>query len=204
MADFKDILRGMGARVAQGLGLHSSDRDRLKKLRADLEISKAGHVDRWELIKEDVRKLEARLGNLKKEYEGCRGTIKKMVGQQIEDAFRQLDRKEKEIMLVRRNIEQVQTTLDRMRELEHVVESPGVTEGQLDDLAIQLEEGFDDARQTDKALADLNRVEYEAPAEEAVDFDKRLSELEEAPEPTPGMSAETAERLKQLEREAEE
>jgi hypothetical protein len=202
MSEFNDFVGEVTARLARGLGLKPSDREQFLKWRTKFEEDKASNLDRWEQIKDDIRAVEFRLKKHKTEYEASHGKVKEMIGRQIEQGFRELDRKSGQITIVERNLESLTTFIDRLAELEHA-KAVGVTEDAADKLAVQLEEGFAQVKDADGALKGLAGVQYEGPEKAPLDVDQRLSELDEAKPSTPGLSQSTAERLKRLEKEME-
>jgi hypothetical protein len=202
MAEFNDFVSDLTSRLARGLGLKTSDKEQLKQWRTKYEKERAATTDSWEQIKDDVRRIEARLKKHKAEYEAAHGMVKEMVGRQIEQAFRELDRKQAQIAIVQRNMETLGTFLDRISELEHA-KAAAVSDLDLDALAVQLEEGFDAAQKADHALKDLDKVQYAAAEQPSMDVERRLGEMERTKTATPGLSRESVKRLKRLEKDTE-
>jgi len=202
MDNLAELAGSLAARLAQGLGLKPSEVQRLKAHAANLEQNQRDTQDRWEALKEEIRRVEARLMKKKGEYEAAHGLVQKMVGEEIEQLFAQLDRKTDQMRLVSRNASAIAMTLDKLRELEHA-SADGVKEGQLDDITDRLEGAVAELQQADTALSDLERVGYKGREQARPDLERRLSEIEGARSPAAPLSSGTIERLKQLEKEME-
>lgn len=203
MEKFTEFFRAMAARVAQGLGLKPGEREQLRRWQAGFEQELRDQQDRWDSLKGEVRKLESRLLQKKAEYEAAHGLVKEMVGQEIEQLFGRMDRQSAQSKLVRRNLDALNTALDKIRELEEA-SAGGVKEEQLDELAVRLEDALAEVRQADAALDGLAKIEYTGRNREPVDLEERLAEYSDAKEPAVGLSANTLERLHQLEKETED
>ena len=191
--------------LAKGLGLQSSESDRLKQRKAEFIRNRNANQDSLASLKDEIRQIEERIRLLKVRYDAAHGLVQKTIGQEIEQAFRELDRKESQAALILRNLETISTTVDKMRELEEAGKR-GVDEEHLDKIAVQLEEAFAAVKQADAALEGLTEVKYEARARETMDLDRRLGELSGSKGPKksePGLSGATLERLKHLEKETD-
>ena len=195
-----ELLGSLAARAAQGLGLKPTEREQLRQWRGGLEQELRNSHDAWEGMKEEIRRLEARLLKKKAEHDAAHGAIKDMVAQEIEHLFTQMDRKQSEITLLLRNQEAITLTLDKMRELE-VAKASGVQEGQLDTLAVHLEDTLEQTQQADAALEGLKQVTYQRRAKEGMDVEARLANLDQAQKKTSGLSSRAQERLAQLEKD---
>ena len=205
MENFSDFVSSLTSKLAEGLKLKPNEKERLQQFKEKFVQGRNDNQDSLETLKDDIRQIEARIKMKKAKYDAAHGLVKKTIGQEIEQAFRELDRKEAQAALILRNIEVTSVTLDKIRELEEAA-NRGVKEEHLDEIAVQLEEAYADTRQTDKALQDLEGVQYETREKESMDIDKRLGELSATQEPKKseaGLSNATMERLKQLEKETE-
>lgn len=185
------------ARIAQWLGIKPSESKRLEALRAKLTTSKATNVDQRETLKDEIRKLEARAKQKKKEFDGASGDIKRMVGREIEGIFRDLDRLRGRENIITGNLDRISVAVAKIDEL-IVAKAKGVEEGQLDDLALELQDVFADLKESDRATRDLEQERYEAPTSEPVNVEQRMADLEGTEPQVDEISEETKKRLAEL------
>ena len=134
------------------------------------------------------------------ELEGARGDIKRLVAGSIEQVFRDLDRLQGQEQIIRSNIERLSVAQAKLQEL-NVAQVTGLEEGQLDDIALDLQDAFAGLKATDREAAELEQVAYEAPKRSRVDVEQRMAEVEGEGVNTTGLSPEAEKRLKQLEAE---
>ena len=200
MGSFGDTLSAVLSRLAQWLGLKPSEKRRLELMEQKLAAAKAGNVDRLEGLKEKIRLLEGQALRKKKELETARGDTKRIVAGSIEQLFRDLDRLQGQEQIIRSNIERVSVAQAKLQELK-VAQEAGVEEGQLDDIALDLQDAFAGLKATDREAAGLEQVAYEAPQRSRVDIEQRMAEVAGEAVNTTGLSPETEKRLKQLESE---
>ena len=185
------------ARIAQWLGIKPSESKRLEALRAKLTTSKATNVDQRETLKDEIRKLEARAKQKKKEFDGASGDIKRMVGREIEGIFRDLDRLRGRENIITGNLDRISVAVAKIDEL-IVAKAKGVEEGQLDDLALELQDVFADLKESDRATRDLEQERYEAPTSDPVNVEQRMADLEGTEPHVEEISEETKKRLAEL------
>ena len=185
------------ARIAQWLGIKPSESKRLEALRAKLTTSKATNVDQRETLKDEIRKLEARTKQKKKEFDAASGDIKRMVGREIEGIFRDLDRLRGRENIITGNLDRISVAVVKIDEL-IVAKTKGVEEGQLDDLALELQDVFADLKESDRATRDLEQERYEAPTSEPVNVEQRMADLEGTEPQVDEISEETKKRLAEL------
>ena len=185
------------ARIAQWLGMKPSESKRLEALRAKLTTSRATNVDQRETLKDEIRKLEARAKQKKKEFDGASGDIKRMVGREIEGIFRDLDRLRGRENIITGNLDRISVAVAKIDEL-IVAKAKGVEEGQLDDLALELQDVFADLKESDRATRDLEQERYEAPTSDPVNVEQRMADLEGTEPHVEEISEETKKRLAEL------
>jgi hypothetical protein len=200
MGNLTDAISAVLSRLAQLLGLKPSEKRRLELMEQKLVADKANNVDRLEGLKDKIRQLESQALRKKKELDGARGDAKRLVAGSIEQVFRDLDRLKGQEQIIRSNIERLSIALTKLKELQ-VAKEAGLEEGQLDGLALDLEESYDALKATDREAADLERVEYKAPERSRVDIEQRMAEVQGEAVTATGLSPETEKRLKQLEAE---
>jgi hypothetical protein len=198
MSEFSDFFSTVTNRLAHGLGLKASDKQQLTQWKAHLAQSKADNHDALEKLKEEIQQVEQRIRLKKTKFDQAHGLTQKMIGREIEQVFRELDRKEKQADIVLSGIEANSLALDKVGELERALER-GFKEGQLDAIAVQLEDTFAEVQQADNALKDLEKVGYRAPETASVDVEQRTRELEGTKPAKAALSEATLARLKQLE-----
>jgi hypothetical protein len=200
MGSFGDSISAILSRLAQSLGLKPSEGRRLELMEQKLAAAKASNIDRVDALAEKIRLLESQALRKKKELESSRGDSKRIVAGSIEQLFRDLDRLQGQERIIRSNIERLSIAQAKLQEL-RVAQETGVEEGQLDDIALDLQEVFAGVKTIDREAADLEQVEYEAPKRSRVDIEQRMAEVEGEAVTKTGLSPETEKRLKQLEAE---
>ncbi len=200
MGSFGDAISEILSKLAQLLGLKPSEERRVDLMEQKLTASRAGNVDRLEALKDKIRLLESQALRKKKEFEAAHGDSKRILGGSIEQAFRDLDRLQGQERIISNNIERISVALAKIQEWKDARRT-GLEEGQLDELALNLQEAVDGLKATDREAADLERVEYEAPKRSRVDVEERMGELQGEAATKTGLSPETEKRLKRLEAE---
>ncbi len=202
MEHFNDLLSSIASRLKQGLGLEPSDERQLAAWKAKYAQDKADNQDRLESIKDEVGQLEARILQKKGRFDQSHGPVQKILGAEIEQAFRELDRKEKQVKIIVDSIEAISIALDKIKELEHA-KAHRVKEGELDAVSILTEDAIEENKQVVEALKDLQRLEHGGLETEPVDVKKRMRQMAGPPEKEAGLSEKTLERLKQLQKQTE-
>jgi predicted house-cleaning noncanonical NTP pyrophosphatase (MazG superfamily) len=202
MEKFSDFVSAITVRVAQGVGLKPTERQELARWRQKFAQDKADNQDRLDALKEEIHVIEARALQLKAKFDKAHGLVQQTIGREIEQAFRELDRKEKQAGIILNSIEANSIAFDKSKELEDAV-ARGLKEEHLDLLATKLEDTLADVKQAEEALAELQGIEYAEPGRPRVDVKKRTAELAAGRQPAPPLSAATMERLKQLEKDVE-
>ena len=200
MGSFGDAISTILSRLGQLLGLKPSEARRLELMEQKLTAAKASNVDRLEWLKDKIRLLESQALRKKKELEAARGDSKRIVAGSIEQLFRDLDRLQGQEQIIRSNIERLSVAQAKLQEL-NVAQVTGLEEGQLDDIALDLQDAFAGLKATDREAAELEQVAYEAPKRSRVDVEQRMAEVEGEGVNTTGLSPEAEKRLKQLEAE---
>ena len=202
MEHFNDLLSSIASRLRQGLGLQPSDQRQLEAWKAKYAQDKADNQDRLESVKDEVRQLEARILQKKAKFDQSHGPVQKIFGAEIEQAFRELDRKEKQVKIIVDGIEAVSIALDKVKELEHA-KAHRLEEGELDQAAILAEDAIEENKQVLDALKDLQKLEQGGLETEPMDVEKRMRQMTGGAERDTGLSEKTLERLKQLEKQTE-
>jgi hypothetical protein len=202
MKELSEFLGAISQRLAAGLGAKASDKQQVAQWKSHLAQAKADNVDGLERLKEEIAQVEQRIRLKKTKFDQAHGLTQKMIGKEIEQVFRELDRKEKQADIALASIDANALAMDKLAELERALER-GLKDEQLDAIAVQLEDTFAEVQQADNALKDLEKVGYRAPEAATVDVSSRMRELEGAKPEAAGLSGATLERLKQMERETE-
>jgi len=202
MGNFGQTISDILSKLAQFLGIKTSDERRTELMEQKLASSKARNVDQLETLKDKIRQFEAQALHKKKEYESAKGDSKRIVGGQIEQIFRDLDRLHGQENVITSNIERISVAQAKVEEYK-AAQARGLEEGELDDIALELQEAFEGLKVADRASRDLEGVEYQAPQVSPVNAEKRMAEVSGEQETTTGLSLEVEKRLKQLETEEE-
>lgn len=200
MENFGEAISEILSKLAEWLGLKPSQAKRLDLMEEKLSQAKRDNCDRLDDVKREIKALEARALQKKKEIEQTRGDSQRIIAGEIERTFRELDRLQDRARIIESSIDRIAISLAKIRELK-VALAQGVSEEQLDEIALELHGVFADLKATDKAARELEREKYEAPQAAQVDADRRMAELEGTQESPTGLRPETMKRLKQLEAE---
>jgi hypothetical protein len=198
MGRFAEGIAAILSKLAQFLGLKPSEARRTELMAQKLASAKASNIDRLEALKDKIRQFESQALRKKKEYEAAKGDSKRIVGGEIERLFRDLDRLHGQEDVIGTNIERISLAQAKLDEYD-AAQAKGLEEGELDDIALELQESFEDLRVADRASRDLERVEYAPPKTSPVNAEQRMAEVAGEQETTTGLSVETERRLKQLE-----
>lgn len=201
MISFADTISSLLARLAELLGLKASEGKRLQAMRAKLTAARADNTDRLEALKEQIRSLEAGAVRKKQEMEAAKGDSKRIVVGEIERIFRDLDRLRGSENIIAANLDKIAVAQAKLKELSEA-RAQSVSQDQLDDLTLDLQQAFSELRLTDLAAKDLERVEYTPPPRTPVKVDERLAQAEGVQvQPAAELSEETKRRLAALETE---
>lgn len=199
MAGLWEAIRSLFARLFGG-----SDAERrvnaLETMEANFTASKRDNADSLECLKEEIRTLEARALQKKREFERSHGETKRIVAGEIERLFRELDRLRGRETILAASLDRVGVALAKIGEAKAALKA-GVSEEQFDAIAIELQELFAKLRESDKAARDLEREEYEVAGPTRVDTEQRMAELTDEAKPPITLSPKTEQRLKKLEAE---
>jgi len=183
----------------------STRQRRLKALDAmedKLLAAKRDNTDNLQDLKQEIRTLEARALQKKKELDQTRGDSRRIVVGEIERTFRDLDRLRDRETLIAANLDRISIALAKVREAKAAL-AAGITEEQFDEIALEVQDLFTELRETDRAARDLEREKYEAPEKTPVQLEERMAEVAGEKEPPAELSPETQKRLQELATEEE-
>jgi len=201
MASLWDEIRAFLARLFGG-----SDTERrmraLNAMEAKLEAAKRDNTDSLEALKDEIRALEARALQKKKELDRTHGDSRRIVVGEVERIFRELDRRRGREGVIAANMERIGIALAKIGEAKDALRA-GVTEDQFDDIALEIQDLFGELKEADRAARDLEREKYEAPEPSRVDVEQRMAEVAGEEKAPAELSPETEKRLKQLAAEEE-
>ncbi len=200
MGDFRDSISAKLSRLTGIIGLKSSDKRRIEQMEHKLSVARAGNLDRLQAIKEKIRDLEGQALMKKQELDSARGDSKRIIAGEIERLFRDLDRLQGREKIIAANMDRISIAQVKLEEYSDARES-GLSEDDLDEIALDLQVSFDDLNTADKAMKDLSKVIYEPPQAERVDAEARMAEVSGENETTAGLTTETEKRLKELEKD---
>jgi len=198
MSKLTDTLSAVLSKFAEWLGIKSGQAKRLELMEQKLTAARAANADKLEALKDEIRKLEYRAVQKKQEADTARGDIKRMVIREIEQIFRDLDRLRGRETIITANLDRISVAISKLGELV-VAQDSGIEEGQLDDIALDLQEVFGQLKASDREARDLENERYESPERATVDVSQRVGELEGAKETPVELSDSTLKRLKELE-----
>jgi len=198
MSKLTETLSSILEKIAEWLGIKPSQAKRLELLEQELNAARAANADKLEALKDEIRSLEHRALQKKKEADTARGDVKRLIIREIEQIFRDLDRLRERETVLTANLERISLAISKVRVLVDAEES-GMKEGQLDDIALDLQEVFAQLKASDREARDLENVRYEPLERATVDVSQRVGELEGAKETSAELSESTLKRLKELE-----
>ncbi|MEW6078709.1 MAG: hypothetical protein AB1724_12910 [Thermodesulfobacteriota bacterium] len=198
MGKLNENLSAVLAKIAASLGMKPSQAKHLELMEQKLSAARAGNMDQLETLKDEIRRLENRAVQKKKESDAARGDIKRMLIREIEQTFRDLDRLKGRETIITANVDRISLALAKVHELV-AAQSSGIQEGQLDDIALDLQGMFGQLKASDREARDLERESYEGPERAAMDVSQRVGELEGTKETSAELSESTLQRLKELE-----
>ncbi len=198
MSKLTESVSAVLAKIAEWLGMKPSQAKRLELMEQKLNAARAANADKLEALKDEIRKLEHSAVQKKKEADTARGDIKRMVVREIEQIFRDLDRLRGRETIITANLDRISVAISKVGELA-AAQASGIEEGQLDDIALDLQEVFGQLKASDREARDLENERYESPERATVDVSQRVGELEGAKETPVELSDSTLKRLKELE-----
>ena len=200
MGRIGEAIRSVLANIAKFLRIIPSDERRVEFMDRKLAVAKAKNVDRLDALKHTIKQIEAEVLLKKKEYESARGDSKRIAGGEIERLFRDLDGLRGQERVIFSNIERISVAQAKLAEYKDA-QQKGLEEGELDDIAVGLEDAFEGLKTADRASRDLDRIQYESRESKSIESEKRMAEVAGERETTTGLSPETEKRLKQLDTE---
>ncbi len=190
-------LNDLLAKLAELLGLKESEMQKLEKIETRLRTSKADNVDRLEDVKQQIKNLQRQILKKKEELEASKGDVKRLVTGEIGRLLNELDRLQNRDKIIGRNIDKISVAISKIAELKDA-KAHGADEDIFDDLALELDDVFAELKSADIAAKQLDKVQYDAPEEQTVDIDARLSKLDAELNDDEEMSEDMSKRLKEL------
>ncbi len=200
MGSFGSTLSSRLSKLAGLVGLKTTERQRFEKMEQKLATHKAGNVDRLEALKEKIHRLEAQVQEKKKAYDTSRGDSQRIIAGEIERLFREIDRFRGQESIIVGNLDRISTAQTKLEEYNSAVMS-GLSDDELDDLALGLQESFDDLRVVDRAAVDLDKIKYQVPMSNPVDAQRRTAEIMGERKAEELLSPEMEKRLNQLDKQ---
>jgi len=197
MAVMSEALRSVLSAMAEKVGLKSSDAKQLDTFAQKLASSKVANTDKLEELKEEIRTIERRCLQKKKEYEGSKGKIRDICASEIEQIFREIDLRQDRAAILAGNVQQISIAQAKIQEIK-AAHLRGADENEIDEIALCAQEAFETQQIGDRAVADLQRERYKGSEKEPMDIETRLAELD-VPVKSHDLSDKLKERLKELE-----
>jgi len=200
MGSFSETLTETLAKIAEWLGLKPSEAKRLDLMEQKLQSARRENTDQLEDLKGRIKSLERQALAQKAELEKAKGTSRRLVVSQIEQTFRDLDRLQGRENIVVQTLDRISLAITKVGEA-RAAKQQGVSEDQMDELAVELQDVFADLKVSDRAARDLERVEYSPPQRAQVDVEDRLGQFEGTAKQAAELPATIQQRLKELESE---
>ena len=182
------------------MGIFDNKAKQKQKKDAQIAAEKARLIDSLDQLKEKSNQLERKALGLKNDFDSANGNSKKIIGKEIEQVFRDIDRMRGQENIIMSKIDQYSLAQSKMEELTHA-QPQGVDENLLDDVAVDLQDAHEELKSADRVAADLESIEYENPSMSKIDSEERLAEINEDQESVDKLPSEIEERLSQLETE---
>ena len=181
---------------------NNSPEDGKRREIEELRAKKAGLHDKLEELKEEKKLLEKQFIEKNEELEAAKGDSRKtIIGEMglLDRQLRSLSTGRETILL--QSIQNINGALAKTEETLAAM-AKGVTEDQLDDIAVDAEEEFKKLKDADEVAKELEDVKYQAPEEKEADIAGRLEKLNEQGESAEEAGEEippaVADRLKEL------
>jgi hypothetical protein len=200
MAGMSETVRETLAKMAETVGLKASDARQLEGFAQKLSSAKAANIDKLEDLKEEIRGLEVRALKKKKEYDEAKGAVRKILAGEVEQLFRELDRRQSRANILARNIDRISIAQSKIEEI-RVAQLQGASDDEIDTIALQAAEKFEALEIGDRAVADLEKERYNGRGTEPVDIESRAAELDRPAKDSAELSDDAKNRLKELEGE---
>jgi len=175
----------------------STDR-RMAEMEKNLRGARSGNEDRLQDLKAEIRRLEAQALQKKKEFDEARGDSKQVVAGEIERVIRERNKLRDRATIISTNIERLATALAKIEEWQ-AAKASGLVGGELDDIAVEVQDKFDDLEISDSAARDLDRVSYKAPEREHVDVERETTSMKEPQKAADVLPPDILKDLKELE-----
>jgi hypothetical protein len=199
-----DILHSLKEFLARLLGMGTETERKIALLRRkETEFEKAirDSHESLEGLKQEIRTLELRAVQARKELDKTTGDSQRIVVSQIEQVFRDIKLREGQESVILGKIDRNQVALAKLREVIAAAQHGGVTEDVLEDLSLDVSEAHAGMNQADKAAASLEKERYTRPEPvrepETESVKERPAKVEEERK-APSLSPEIERRLKQL------
>lgn len=206
MGRIVDLFRELLAKLAHLVGLKPNEVEKMRvKVTASLaecDRNAATLADGLEAIKERIRVLENRALKLRKEHELARGDTKRIVLGEIERTFREIERHHQQSRIVEGSLNRNSIYRSKLIESRLVLDNP-VSVDDIEDLAVDLEEGYADLRDADKAAAELEGVAYESPEHGSVSEEERIAAVDKRAKTQVELSEELKRKYQELEPDVE-
>jgi len=197
-----DVMRAVLGKMAEKVGLKSSDAKQMATLEQKLRSAKATNINQLEALKDEIRALETRAIKKKEEYDKSRGEVKSILAGEIEQTFRDMYRRKERRKIIERNIDQISSVQAKIEEI-RAAQAQGASENEVDDIALRAEASFEELAVGDRARKDLEKERYEGPQPERIDIEERASRLKSPSKDKGELSKDVQKRLKELEPEGE-
>jgi len=186
------------SKLLEILHLKKSTGRRMAEMEKNLRGSKSGNEDRLQDLKAEIRRLEAQAVQKKKEFDEARGDSKQVVAGEIEHVIRERNKLRDRGKIISSNIERLATALAKIEEWK-AAKASGIQSGDIDDIAVEVQDKFDDLAISDSAARDLDRVGYKAPERERVDVERETTSMKEPQKAADVLPPDILKDLKELE-----
>ena len=202
MGKLAETIGSVLSRLAELLGLKASEKGKMRALRDKLSQRYENNKDNLDALKQQITSLQVRARRQKAERDKARGENRKIVEKEISQTFREIDRATQREEIITANLDKVNLAQEKISQWLDASER-GVSEDELDDVAIELKEAVDAMRVSDRAATDLDRVRYEGRERPQVDVETRMTAVSEVAtgEAESTLTSEEERRLAELEQE---
>ena len=153
MTNLKNLLGDIAGKVKSKLGVDATDLQAMEKAEREATERLADIESRLDAVRAEAKRAEAGILYLNEKYKKATGIEKKMLGKELDLKVRQIQPIERRHELLLENHGAQHTLVSKVGEVKVLLGR--VNEGEIDDVAVRLEEAIDAAGSAEQALKGL-------------------------------------------------
>jgi len=150
-----------------GKSRKNRDGDNMKAIQLELES-----------LKDEIRNLSERAKDKKREYDGeTSKPLRNIIAGELTQILDNLEAQKDREQIIARKLRQA-SLLERKRKEMEAAKTTGVTQDEIDEVAVEYEDVLAEMKDADRAVAGLEKVSYAPEQHKQRDIDERMAELE--------------------------